>query len=61
MEGGLYRLCQHFLSILTEWMDVVVLFEEMEDLRRIGHPERQGSWIVSVRLKKRGDIIFENQ
>lgn len=48
MEGSLYGLGQHFLCVLTEWMNVVVLFEEMKDLRRIGHPEGQGCWIVSV-------------
>lgn len=39
MEGSLYGLGQHFLGVLTEWMNVVVLFEEMKDLGRIGHPE----------------------
>lgn len=48
MEGSLYGLGQHFLGVLTERMNVVVLFEEMKDLRRIGHPEGQGCWIVSV-------------
>ena len=49
LEAALYNVGQVGLVLVRQQRDVGVLLEEVEELRRVGHPERQsGGGVASL-------------
>ena len=61
LKGHLYQVCQDVLCIQCDPTEVSVLLDEVEQLRRVGHPEGKGPCNVLLFLQTEGSSVSSHR